>query len=208
MGGGEDSRIPSILNQHINDYVNADETHIDVVVRTYDIDPYIAGRQIAAWREELHPQLVIGESLGSLHAIMLKGVPHLFVSPAVGASRWMAFASYLPGASWLMRKMFQPRTGNRQPLDFTKTVLSHYRGMRRKVLDCSPSRGGSDYFFAFFGTSDAYRRWGVVSIRSWARHFGRDSYDIYNGTHYMEEEFLYSMLIPRILEVIAVTLEK
>ncbi len=205
MGGGEDSRIPSVLNQHINDYVNADEAHIDIVVRTYDIDPYVAGRQIAVWREELNPHLVIGESLGSIHAIMQKGVPHLFVSPAVGASRWMALASYIPGASWLMRKMFRPRPGNRQSLDFTYDVLSHYRGIRNKVLECSPSRGGTDYFFAFFGTEDTYRRWGVVSVRSWARHFGRDSYMIYKGTHYMEEEFLYSMLIPKILSVLGIS---
>ncbi len=42
MGGGEDSRIPSILNQHINEFVNPEDTHIDVIVRTYDIDPQIA----------------------------------------------------------------------------------------------------------------------------------------------------------------------
>ena len=205
MGGGEDSRIPSILNQHINSYVNPDAVHIDIVVRTYDIDPEIAGRQIASWRDELHPQLVIGESLGSLHAIRLNGLPHLFVSPAVGAARWMAIASYIPGASWLMHRIFQPRPGNRQALDFSHKVLKRYRGVRNAVLDCSPSRGGSDYFFAFFGTEDSYRHSGVVSVRSWARHFGRDSYAIYRGTHYMEEEYLYSMLIPKILSVLGIS---
>ena len=200
MGGGEDSRIPSILNQHMNDYVNADDIHIDITVRTYDIDPVIASGQIASWRDELRPQLVIGESLGSLHAILQKGVPHIFVSPAVGASRWMALASYIPGAPSLMRLLFKPRPGKRQPLDFSHAVLKHYRGLRERVLDCSPSRGGTDYFFAFFGTHDAYRRSGVVSVRSWARHFGADSYTIYAGTHYMEEEYLHTMLIPKILE--------
>ena len=76
MGGGVDSRIPSILNEHINEYVHDPDIRIDIVVRTYDIDPYIAERQISSWREELRPQLVIGESLGSLHAILQRGVPH------------------------------------------------------------------------------------------------------------------------------------
>ena len=62
MGGGEDSRIPSILSEHINEYVKSPDIHIDIVVRTYDIDPEIAEKQIASWREELHPDLVIGES--------------------------------------------------------------------------------------------------------------------------------------------------
>ena len=42
MGGGVDSRIPSILNEHINEYVHDPDIRIDIVVRTYDIDPYIA----------------------------------------------------------------------------------------------------------------------------------------------------------------------
>lgn len=200
MGGGGDSRIPSILNQHINGRVNADDIRIEVVVRTYDIDPDIAFGQISAWREELAPQLVIGESLGSLHAARLDGIPHIFVSPAVGAARWMAAASYIPGAAWLMRKMFKPRPGNRQPLDFTHEILCRYRGVRASVLRHSPSCGSRDRFFAFFGTADTYRRWGVVSIRTWARHFGADSYTKYAGTHYMEEEYLHTMLIPKILE--------
>lgn len=203
MGGGVDSRIPSILNSHINSYIAPEiDAHIDVIVRTYDIDPSIAWNQITSWRDELRPDLVIGESLGSLHSIQLKGVPHLFVSPAIGAARWMAFASWLPGAAGLMRMMFKPHPGERQPLDFTHKVLSHFRGMRKRVLDCSPKKGGSDYFFAFFGTDDTYRRSGVVSVRNWAKYFGPNSYKIYKGTHYMEEEYLYSMLIPKILEVL------
>lgn len=117
MGGGEDSRIPSILNQHINEFVNPEDTHIDVIVRTYDIDPQIAMEQVTAWFNELEPQLVIGESLGSLHAIRLGGVPHIFVSPAVGAARWMSIASYIPGAAAFMRNVFKPRPGSRQSLD-------------------------------------------------------------------------------------------
>lgn len=147
MGGGEDSRIPSILNEHIGEYISQEsDISIDIIVRTYDIDPYIAEKQIAAWRQELNPELVIGESLGSLHAIRIDGVPHLFVSPATGAARWMALASYFPGAAWFMRRQFQPRPGRRQPLDFTQNILSHYRGMREKVLSHSPSRGNKDYF--------------------------------------------------------------
>mgnify|MGYP001094951060 CR=1 FL=1 len=77
MGGGEDSRIPSILNEHIGEYISPEsDISIDIIVRTYDIDPDIAEKQIAAWRQELNPELVIGESLGSLHAIRIGGGPH------------------------------------------------------------------------------------------------------------------------------------
>ncbi|MBS7312350.1 MAG: hypothetical protein PUB47_04870 [Bacteroides sp.] len=202
MGGGVDSRIPSILNEHINEYVHDPDIRIDIVVRTYDIDPYIAERQISSWREELRPQLVIGESLGSLHAILQRGVPHLFVSPAIGAARWMAAASWMPGASWVMHRIFKPVPGERQVLDFSHKVLSHYRGMWRKLLACTTLHGSKDYFFAFFGTEDRYMKSGIVNVRKWAGLFGSDSYATYKGTHYMEEEYLHSMLIPKILEVL------
>ena len=202
MGGGVDSRIPSILNEHINEYVHDPDIRIDIVVRTYDIDPYIAERQISSWREELRPQLVIGESLGSLHAILQRGVPHLFVSPAIGAARWMAAASWMPGASWVMHRIFKPVPGERQVLDFSHKVLSHYRGMWRKLLVCTTLHGSKDYFFAFFGTEDRYMKSGIVNVRKWTELFGSDSYATYKGTHYMEEEYLHSMLIPKILEVL------
>ena len=204
MGGGVDSRIPSILNEHINEYVHDPDIRIDIVVRTYDIDPYIAERQISSWREELRPQLVIGESLGSLHAILQRGVPHLFVSPAIGAARWMAAASWMPGASWVMHRIFKPVPGERQVLDFSHKVLSHYRGMWRKLLACTTLHGSKDYFFAFFGTEDRYMKSGIVKVRKWAELFGSDSYATYKGTHYMEEEYLHSMLIPKILEVLGI----
>ena len=204
MGGGVDSRIPSILNEHINEYVHDPDIRIDIVVRTYDIDPYIAERQISSWREELRPQLVIGESLGSLHAILQRGVPHLFVSPAIGAARWMAAASWMPGASWVMHRIFKPVPGERQVLDFSHKVLFHYRGMWRKLLACTTLHGSKDYFFAFFGTEDRYMKSGIVNVRKWAGLFGSDSYATYKGTHYMEEEYLHSMLIPKILEVLGI----
>lgn len=206
MGGGETSRIPNFLKDNIGRFVpeasDRDGVRIEVVVRKYDIDPEIAWPQICSWVEELGPQLVIGESLGSLHAIRIPGVPHIFVSPSVGASRWMSIASCIPGAALLMRMLFKPISPERQQLNFTRRILSHYRGIRRQVLACAPANGGKDYFHAFFGTRDAYRRSGIVCVRKWRERFGKDSCSIYDGTHYMEEEYLISMLIPKILEVL------
>jgi hypothetical protein len=61
--------------------------------------------------------------------------------------------------------------------------------------------GSKDYFYAFFGTRDHYRRTGVVSIRTWKKYFGSD-YEVYDGTHFMEEEYIYSRLVPKILKVL------
>ena len=201
MGGGLDSRIPRVLKEDLGDFLPED-IEAEVIVRTYDIDPDIAFGQITSWFDEIRPDLVIGESLGSLHAIRLKGVPHILVSPAIGAARWMSTVSLIPGIPTLMRCIFKPYSPDRQSLDFTHKILSHYRGIRKQVLDNSPCRGGNDYFFAFFGTVDHYRRSGVVSVRKWAKYFGPDTYNIYEGTHFMEDEYLHTMLIPKIISVL------
>ena len=157
--------------------------------------------------EELHPDLVIGESLGSIHALAVKGVPHILVSPSLGAPRGLTILSWLsliPGMGVLFSKIWHPKEGDRQELLFDYGHLRGWMLFRRKALDNSPRMGGRDYFFAFFGTRDHYRRLGVVSVRKWRKYFGKDSYRIYDGTHFMEEEYILSLLIPKIIQVLGI----
>jgi hypothetical protein len=126
MGGGADSRIPSILRDSLARY------DISVHVRTYDFDPETAYVQIRSWVDEITPDLVIGESLGSLHAIRIKGIPHLFVSPALNAPLYfelMAWLSLIPGMTSLFDRIYKPREGDRQILHFTFRTLRKYRGL-------------------------------------------------------------------------------
>ena len=197
MGGGGDSRIPSILSE-----ILASEG-IDVAVRTYDFDPEVGAAQIAAWVSELRPELVIGESLGALQAMRISGVAHMYVSPALNAPLYfglLAWLSLIPGVTRFFDNSYRPKDGDRQPLHFTFSTLRKYRRHRKEALAASAADGGKYMNLAFFGAHDHYRRSGVVSVRSWRRLFGKDSYVIYDGTHFMEEEFIHSMLVPVIKE--------
>ncbi len=196
MGGGGDSRIPSILGEHIG----------GVVVRTYSFDPDIAEKQIRAWIAELRPVLIIGESLGSLNAIRIAGLPHILVSPSLNAPLYfgyLAFLTLIPGVTLLLDLIYRPKEGDRQKLHFTFRTMRKYLPLRREALANCPAAGSSDYFHAFFGRHDHYRRSGIVSIRTYRKYFG-DSYEVYDGTHFMEEEFIVSMLIPKIKEVLGI----
>ena len=178
MGGGGDSRIPSILRE-----VLAGEA--EVVVRTYDFRPETATEQLSDWFSRLQPDLVVGESMGALHAIALKGVPHLLVSPALGAASWfrvMAVLVRIPGMTSLFDRVWHPREGDRQPLHFVRANLLGWPDCRRRALRNATRAGGTDYFFAFFGRHDHYRRSGVVSIRAWKKFFGPGSWTVYDGT--------------------------
>lgn len=200
MGGGSDSRIPSILSE-----IFADECSVCVVARTYSFDPEVAAGQIAAWMDELKPVLVVGESLGALHALRLRGVPHVFVSPALNAPLYLhplSWLTHIPGVTWLFDRIYKPREGDRQPLHFSSAVLKKYRRHRTEALKDLPADSGSDMYFAFFGTRDHYRRSGIVSVRAWRRYFGKDSYLMYDGTHFMEEEFVRTMLADKIREYV------
>ena len=200
MGGGSDSRIPSILAPLLSVH------GIAVHVRTYDFDPETASAQIGAWVDELRPSLVIGESLGSLHALRIKGMPHLFVSPALNASIYfelMAWLTLIPGMTRVFDRIYKPREGDRQKLHFTFRTLRKFRPYRKKSMDIALSSGRNGSCFAFIGTRDHYRKTGVVSLKTWKKHFGQ-TFLLYEGTHFMEEEFIYSILVPEILKVLKI----
>lgn len=197
MGGGGDSRIPSILNDELKSRGYGDK--IKVVVRTYPFDVSEALPMIEGWVSELNPSLVIGESLGSLHALRLHGLPHILVSPSLGAPAYfgiLAWLSLLPGITQLFNRIYRPREGDRQKLHFTFRMLHQYPSHGREALkgtcplDCT---------FAFFGTKDHYRKSGVVSVRMWKKHFG-NTFSMYEGTHFMEEEHVRSVLMDKILK--------
>lgn len=198
MGGGGDSRIPSILNSVLA------FKHVRVVVRTYDFDPEEASRQITEWIEELSPKLIIGESLGSIHAIRIRNLPHILISPSLNAPLYFGYLAWLtliPGVTWLMDRIYRPKQGDRQKLHFTYKTLIKYLKHREKAIENSIRNGSGDMFHAFFGTRDHYRRSGIVSVRTWKKYFG-ETYTMYDGTHFTEEEYIYSLVIPKILEII------
>lgn len=191
MGGGGDSRIPSILSEILS------PEGIEVVVRTYDFDPETAHIQICSWVEELKPSLIIGESLGSLHAIRIKGIPHLFVSPSLNAPLYfstLAWLTLIPGVSRIFDRIYKPREGDRQSLHFTYPVLKKYKAHRKAALQNSIHNGSTDSFHAFFGTRDHYRKSAIVSIMTWKKYFG-ETFEIYEGTHFMEEEYVRTLLV-------------
>ena len=202
MGGGGDSRIPRLLSA----WFAENEPRVRVTVRTYSFDPEVAAGQIAAWREELQPKLIIGESLGSIHAIRQKGLPHILVSPSLGAPKYLyrlAPLMLIPGIPWLCGRIWRPREGDRQPLTFRYRILRHYKAHEAAALANAPAAGSHDRFFAFFGTRDHYRRTGVVRVSTWRKYFG-ETYQIYDGTHFMEEEYVYSLLVPKIFEELGI----
>lgn len=203
MGGGSDSRIPSILKAAV-----PTASGVEIVVRTYSFDPELGAAQIAGWVEELNPALVIGESLGALQALRIHGVPHLFVSPSLNAPLYLGglcWLTLIPGMTALLDWIYKPKEGDRQPLHFTLWTLRKYWAHRRAALQDCPRFGGRDSFFAFFGTRDHYRQSGVVSIRTWRKYFG-DTYAIYDGTHYMEDEFVVEMLLFKIFDTLHIKL--
>lgn len=209
MGGGGDSRIPSILRERLAaEYARMGRPPVafEVICRTYSFDPEVAAGQLSRWASEVQPDLVIGESMGAVHAVALRGYPHLFVSPSLNAPlffRVMAWLCRLPGMTRFFDRHYHPKEGDRQALHFTPELLRKWPAVRADALANSTRNGSHDLFFAFFGTRDRYRRSGVVSIRTWRRWFGPGTWTLYSGSHFMEEESILSLLIPKIFSVLA-----
>ena len=197
MGGGGDSRIPSILSEELCG------AGVYVVVRTYDFDPDVAADQIDVWVDELNPDLIIGESLGALHALRLKGLPVLLVSPALNAPYYfelLAWLTLIPGVTWIFDRIYKPREGDRQNLHFTFKVLRKYIPRRRMALKEDRSSG---LVHAFFGVDDHYMDSNIVSVKTWRKYFGY-SYSLYKGTHFMEENHVLERLVPKIVNMLSI----
>ena len=58
------------------------------------------------------------------------------------------------------------------------------------------------YYYAFFGKQDHYKASGVVRVDLWEKYLGKDTYTEYDGTHFMEPEYIDTLLIPKIREVL------
>ena len=195
MGGGGDSRIPRLLSERF------EGTDIRCIVRTYDFDPETGRTQILSWVDELQPQLIIGESLGSIQALRVRGIPHLFVSPSLGVPDIfvrLAWITRIPGGKALLHHIWPVKEGDRQPLKFEYAILKKYAA---HWADAQAAAKEGGYYFAFFGTHDHYMKSGAVTVSLWEEMFGK-TYQMYEGTHFMEEEYVYSLLIPKIYEVL------
>ena len=258
MGGGSDSRIPSIIRDVLchpepshchpepsHCHPERSEGSFKVVCRTYSFDPEEAAAQIKSWVEELEPDLVIGESLGCLHALRVSGVPKILISPALNAPLYfevLAWLALIPGVTWIFDRIYKPRPGDRQPLHFTFRTLRKYRHHRKRAMlasrQCSPDKTSrqcspdkisrqcspdmasrqcgsdqpsnpndgahvcaNDMIHAFIGTHDHYLRTAIVSRRTYKKHFGA-TYTLYDGSHFTEEEYIRSLVIPKIKELL------
>lgn len=193
MKGGEDSRIPAILSQSLPE-------DFRVVTRIWDFEPEKGNALVHEWVKELKPALVIGESLGSIHALTISTIPILLVSPALNTPLYFHFFAplvLLPGMRILFNYIYRPSSERRQLVDFRYKTLRGWLRFRQEALN-APHLS----VFAFFGTEDHYRRSGIVSIRAYRKHFG-SNYALYKGSHYMEEQYLHSMLIPKIKSICA-----
>ncbi len=233
MGGGSDSRIPSILRDILchpdSSHCHPDSSHchpersegsFNVVCRTYSFDPEEAARQIETWVEELRPALIIGESLGCLHALRVSGIPKILISPALNAPQYfeaLAWLTLIPGITWIFDRIYKPREGDRQPLHFTFKTLRKYRHHRQEAMKASrmsefqsgdqtgnqpgDQPDGQAPIHAFIGTRDHYLRTAIVSRRTYIKHFGATC-TLYDGSHFTEEEYIRSLVIPKIKELL------
>lgn len=182
MGGGEDSRTPRALNELLPE--------CPTIIRNYSFDPQLALKEIESWVEELKPCLIISESMGANYGILVgKGIPHIYLSPAFGAPVWIAtlcWFSLIPGVPALLGRIFKPRPGRRQSLDFHFRPAQHFVGLRRSVR--AALKEGDNMSQAWFGSKDGYRRWGVVNIKRWQHFFGKECCHIDDNSHFWEKE--------------------
>ena len=142
MGGGEDSYGPGVLRSLLEGWRwlrDGEPCEVRMTLRTYSFDPLEAQRQLQAWNAEVHPDLIIGESLGCGHAMMLGGAPHLFLSPGINAFRTLYLLSFPARMKWFRNwvkdLLIHEKGGRRQQVSFEPEVLARYKGLRNLAIE-------------------------------------------------------------------------
>ena len=113
----------------------------------------------------------------------------------------LSWLTYIPGVTRIFDRIYKPREGDRQILHFTKDVLCKYKDHAHAAYANVPSAGSDDIYYAFIGRRDHYRRTGVVSLRTWKKHFG-ETFSLYDGTHFTEEEHINALVLPWIYNML------
>lgn len=199
MGGGADSRIPRTLRQ----WFQEDGLPIQVICYTYDFDPTVAHPVIRGWLEEYKPDLIIGESLGSIHTLRIPDIPKILVSPALRAPLRlgrMAYLCWVPGGPWVCTHwVWRVKEGDRQKLTFRYRILHKYPPHFEAMV---ANKGHVGPVHAFYGQYDHYLRSGAVDPKLWEQLYGPGHATFYPGSHFMEEEYLRDLLVPKIKEML------
>ena len=183
MGGGEDSYGPGVLRSLLEGgrwLRDGEPCEVRMTLRTYSFDPLQAQPFLQALNAEVHPDLIIGESLGCGHAMMLGGAPHLFLSPGINAFRTLYLLSFPARMKWFrewaLRVLIHDKGGRRQQVSFDPELLARYRGLRDLAIETFRRNNPDERPLALIGRQDHFRILGVgVSAFRWKRLFGKDS---------------------------------
>ena len=175
---------------------------LNLICETYDFDPEVATKQIAGWVETYQPVLVIGESMGSIHALGIQGIPHIYISPALNYDRGTEFFKPLMTLANLIGYKYTSQRGKqRQKIDGDPELLAKFRPMIQSYKEAILSSPQRDPSFAFFGSHDKYMMSGIVSIKEYERLYG-DSYEVHEGGHIFGANYVKPKLLPKIAEML------
>ena len=205
MGGGSTSRMPSRLRQVLSNMhftKDGDPCKLNVVCKTYDFDPEVATNQIAGWVETYQPVLVMSESMGAIHALGIRGVPHIYISPALNYDRGAEFFLPLVSLGNMIGYTYTKQRGTkRQEIRGDYELVAKFKPMIQSYKEAILSGPQCDSSYAYFGSRDGYMMTGIVSIEEYKRLYG-DSYEEYDGGHCLDVNQIKPRLVPKIVEML------
>lgn len=181
---------------------------LQVICETYDFDPEVATNQIADWVETYHPDLVMAESMGAIHALGIQGVPHIWLSPALNYDRGAElFLPLISLANMMGYTYTKQRGARRQKILGDPELVAKFKPMIQSYKEAILNNPQRDPSYAFFGSKDDFRKTGIVSIKEYQRLYG-NSYEVYDGGHCLDVRQIRPKLLPKIVEMLGLEIVK
>lgn len=181
FGSSGASGTVQMLRKHLMDF--------EVVAPDIPIDPAEALPYLKGLCASLNPVLVMGQSMGGMYALQMKGTMRLCINPALNMSK-MSHVLKMGKFTYSCK-----RADGVQSVFITHDIIEHYRSVEEHLFD-DVSEEDELFCYGLFGSEDKV----VNCYDLFASHFPESRY--IKAGHTIDDHVLVREVIPVIRELL------
>lgn len=158
---------------------------VQVVSPDVPTSPLEAQKMLHELVEQLHPDLIVGTSMGAMYAEQLHGYPRILVNPSFHMARTLTFQG-------LGRREFRnKREDGAKDFKVDKEMIQEFKQVEKDSFQAITSQE-KQLVWGIFGTQDK-----LVNCRAdFRKHYGTAQMLLFEGGHYLNDHVLSREVMP------------
>lgn len=158
---------------------------VQVVSPDVPTSPLEAQKMLHELVEQLHPDLIVGTSMGAMYAEQLHGYPRILVNPSFHMARTLTFQG-------LGRREFRnKREDGAKDFKVDKEMIQEFKQVEKDSFQAITSQE-KQLVWGIFGTQDKL----VNCQADFRKHYGTAQMLLFEGGHYLNDHVLSREVMP------------